>query len=127
MRHTIARAISACFHILLTLALPASGQRRKPPATAVPAPPQPYVSPWSRPWTGPTKEEAAEFFRLQAEADAVRQILAEREHARALQDPAEYELQQERQLAAAYATLGIDYPYTFPDAPFSAEDFETHV
>ncbi|MFM9447534.1 hypothetical protein [Streptomyces acidiscabies] len=127
MRHAIARAIFACFHILLTLALPASGRRRKPPAAAAPVPPPPYVSPWSRPWTGPTKEEAAEFFRLQAETDAVRQALAERERGRALQDPDEHALQQERQLAAAYATLGIDYPYTFPGAPFTAEDFGTRV
>lgn len=121
MRHAIARAIFACLHILLTLALPASGRRRKQ-ATA-PVPPPPYVSPWSRPWTGPTKEEAAEFFRRQAEADAVRQVLAEREHT--LQDPAEHARQQERQRAAAYATLGIDYPYTYPGAPFPADAFRT--
>ncbi|MDX3388309.1 hypothetical protein PV682_43775 [Streptomyces niveiscabiei] len=109
MRHAIARAIFACLHILLTLALPAKGRRRKPPTAAAPVPPPPYVSPWSRPWTGPTKEEAAEFFRRQAEADTAR----------------ERELQQERQRAAAYATLGIDYPYTYPGAPFPAEAFRT--
>lgn len=109
MRHAISHAISACLHTLLSLALPAKGRRRKPPTAAAPIPPQPYVSPWSRPWTGPTKEEAAEFFRRQAEADTAR------EHA----------LQQERQRAAAYATLGVDYPYTYPGAPFTATDFRT--
>ncbi|MET8983312.1 hypothetical protein ABZX85_47895 [Streptomyces sp. NPDC004539] len=105
MRHSIARAISACLRTLLSLALPATGRRRKHPAAALPVPPEPYVSPWSRPWTGPTKEEAAEIFRRQAEEDALR------------------ELQGERRRAAAYATLGVDYPYTYDGAPFGAADF----
>ncbi|MHC5905854.1 hypothetical protein ACVNF4_18425 [Streptomyces sp. S6] len=108
MRNLIAHAISACLRTLFSLLLPATGKRRKQPATPAPTPaPQPYVSPWSRPWTGPTKEEAAEFFRRQAAADAER----------------ETRLQYERRQAAAYASLGMDYPYTYDGAPFSAEDF----
>ncbi|WP_416975769.1 hypothetical protein [Streptomyces sp. 4F14] len=113
MRHAISHAISACLHILLSLALPARGRRRKPPTPATPILPQPYVSPWSRPWTGPTKEEAAEFFRRQAAADTERHLQAERL------------LQQERRRAAAFATLGVDYPYTYNGAPFTLTDFRT--
>ncbi|QNP71841.1 hypothetical protein IAG44_22110 [Streptomyces roseirectus] len=103
MRDSIARAISACLHTLLSYLLPAQGKRRKctPPAVA-----EPYVSPWTRPWTSPSKEEAAAIFRRQAEADAVRE-----------------RLQQERRQAAAYATLGVDHPYTYDGAPFGPDDF----
>jgi len=106
VRNSTARAISACLRTLLALLLPATGKRRKPQNAPAPAP-QPYVSPWSRPWTGPTKEEAAEFFRRQAAADAER----------------EARLQHERRRAAAYASLGMDYPYTYEGAPFGADAF----
>ena len=71
MRHSIAHAISAYLRTLLTLTLPGRGKRRKPCTTSVPAP-QPVVpvSPWSRPWTSLSKEDAAEIFRLQAEHHA---------------------------------------------------------
>ena len=36
---------------------------------------------------------------------------------------AEREHQQERRRAAAFATLGVDYPYTYDGAPFGADDF----
>ncbi|MHC5908203.1 hypothetical protein ACVNF4_30615 [Streptomyces sp. S6] len=108
MRHSIARAISACLRTLFSLLLPATGKRRKPQAAPAVAPtPQLYVSPWSRPWTGPTKEEAAELFRRQATADAER----------------ETRLQYERRQAAAYASLGMDYPYTYDGAPFGPDAF----
>ncbi|WP_075739010.1 hypothetical protein [Streptomyces acidiscabies] len=68
MRHSIAHAISAYLRTLLALTLPGRGKRRKPCTTPVPAP-QP-VSPWSRPWTSLSKEDAAEIFRLQAEHHA---------------------------------------------------------
>ncbi|WP_246562106.1 hypothetical protein [Streptomyces roseirectus] len=85
----------ACLHTLLDLVLPATGKRRSPSPVTPPAQPEPYVSPWSRPWTSPGK------------ADAVR------------------ELQEERRRAAAYASLGIDYPYTYDGAPFAADSFPT--
>ncbi|WP_416970365.1 hypothetical protein [Streptomyces sp. 4F14] len=56
------------------------------------------VSPWSRPWTGPTKEEAAALFRQQETATL------------------ELHLQRERRRAAALATMGIDHPYTYDGA-----------
>ncbi|MET8981236.1 hypothetical protein ABZX85_37145 [Streptomyces sp. NPDC004539] len=101
MRNFTARAISACLRTLLQLLLPASGRRRAPQPLAVPTPAEPHVSPWSRPWTSPSKAEAAAFFRQQAERD----------------------LQYERRQAAAYATLGVDYPYTYEGAPFGMDDF----
>jgi len=101
MSQLIAHAILACLRTLLELLLPASGKRRATPQPAAPTPAEPYVSPWSRPWTSPTKAEAAAFFRQQAERDA----------------------QFERRQAAAYATLGVDYPYTYDGAPFGADDF----
>ncbi|MBT2401058.1 hypothetical protein [Streptomyces sp. ISL-100] len=65
------------------------------------------VSPWARPWTGPTKQEAQELFRQQAEATL------------------ELNLTQERRRAAALATMGMDYPYTYEGAPFPASAFAT--
>ncbi|QNP76226.1 hypothetical protein IAG44_14125 [Streptomyces roseirectus] len=62
-------------------------------------------SPWSRPWTSPTKEEATALFRRQSDATL------------------ELRLKQERRTAAALATLGIDYPYTYDGAPFGADAF----
>ncbi|HEY8981248.1 MAG TPA: hypothetical protein VIU15_16865 [Streptomyces sp.] len=96
MRQSIAHAISACLRTLLSHLLPGTGQRRKPHHPApVPATPVIPVSPWSRPWTSPSKEEAAELFRLQ----------------------------RERRRAATLATMGVDYPYTYEGAPFGMEDF----
>ncbi|MEV0471813.1 hypothetical protein [Streptomyces prunicolor] len=65
------------------------------------------VSPWSRPWTGPAKEEAQELFRQQAETAL------------------ELHLCRERRRAAVLATMGVDYPYTYEGAPFPASAFET--
>jgi len=114
MRHAIAHAISACLRTLLAHLFPGTGRRRKPTSTTpTPAPAQPYVSPWSRPWTGPTKEEAAELFRLQAE------------HAEQTEAAWELRLQWERRRAATLATMGVDYPYTYEGSPFSPDDFRT--
>ncbi|MET8982571.1 hypothetical protein ABZX85_44040 [Streptomyces sp. NPDC004539] len=106
MRDAIARA--------LTWALLAFTPRRRPgrhsstyltaqPAALGPVP----VSPWSRPWTSPTKEEAAALFRRQAEAETEREL----------------RLQRERRQAAALAALGIDHPYTYDGAPFGPDAF----
>ncbi|MET8981541.1 hypothetical protein ABZX85_38700 [Streptomyces sp. NPDC004539] len=117
MRHSIAHAISACLRTLIALLLPATGRRRKccvktPAAPATPEPVTPVipVSPWSRPWTSPSKAEAAEIFRRQEEA-------------RLWAEVAELHLQRERRRAAAYAAAGVDYPYTYEGAPFGAEAF----
>ncbi|QNP71930.1 hypothetical protein IAG44_22615 [Streptomyces roseirectus] len=103
--------LSACLRTLLALVLPATGRRRK---QCVPEPvpvPVPVESPWSRPWTSPSKAEAAEIFRRQAERQA--------------QVEAAWELrvQWERRRAAALATLGEDYPYTYEGGPFGADAF----
>ncbi|HEY8985990.1 MAG TPA: hypothetical protein VIU15_41250 [Streptomyces sp.] len=63
------------------------------------------ASPWSRPWTSPSKEEAAALFRQQGAATL------------------ELRLKRERRHAAALATMGIDYPYTYDGAPFGADAF----
>ncbi|WP_411146330.1 hypothetical protein [Streptomyces sp. x-80] len=70
-----------------------------------PAPSAEPVSPWSRPWTSPTKEEARAIFRQQVEATLALQVI------------------RERRRAAALATMGVDYPYSYPGAPFTAEHF----
>ncbi|HEY8978540.1 MAG TPA: hypothetical protein VIU15_03025 [Streptomyces sp.] len=65
----------------------------------------PPPPPWSRPWTSPSKEEAAALFRQQDAATL------------------ELRLKRERRHAAALATMGIDYPYTYDGAPFGADAF----
>lgn len=113
MRNCIAHAFLAYLCTLIALLLPATGSRRKCCVKAPAAPaPEPVIpeSPWSRPWTSPSKEEAAAIFRRQAEA-------------RAWAETAEAELQRERRRAAAYAAAGLEYPYTYEGAPFGAEAF----
>ena len=63
------------------------------------------VSPWSQPWTGPTKAQAHELFRQQMETTL------------------ELNLTCQRRRAAALATMGVDYPYTYEGAPFPASAF----
>jgi len=105
VRNSIARAISACLRTPLTVLLPAKGKHRQTEPVEAPARPEPYVSPWSRPWTSPSKAEAAAFFHQQAEATL------------------ELRLQRERRRAAALASLGVEYPYTYEGAPFGPDAF----
>ncbi|MFC8196639.1 hypothetical protein ACFUTV_14710 [Streptomyces sp. NPDC057298] len=65
------------------------------------------ASPWSQPWNLPTKREAQELFRQQAETTL------------------ELNPTLERRRAAALATMGVDYPYTYEGAPFPASAFAT--
>ncbi|MFJ5098449.1 hypothetical protein [Streptomyces sp. NPDC088557] len=60
------------------------------------------VSPWSRPWTCPTKEEAAERFRREADTTARLGVI------------------RERRTAAVLASLGVDYAYGY-----AGDQFET--
>jgi len=110
MRDAIAAALAQVCSVLLGSRQAKPGrhsaaffaERSEPtPESATP------VNPWSRPWTGPTKEEAQELFRQQAEAAL------------------ELRLCRERRLAAVLATMGVDYPYTYEGAPFPASAFET--
>ncbi|MFJ9429087.1 hypothetical protein ACIRQY_05410 [Streptomyces sp. NPDC101490] len=63
------------------------------------------VSPWSRPWSSPSREEVAERFRWEAENTPGLLII------------------RERRRALDAASRGLDYPYTYPGAPFRAEHF----
>ncbi|MFM9448897.1 hypothetical protein [Streptomyces acidiscabies] len=116
MRQSIAHAFFACLRTLLSLVLPGTGQRRRAAVHTAPAP-EPVIpeSPWSRPWTSPSKEEAAEIFRQRAELQA--------------QAKAAYNLrrQRERRRVLEFASMGIDYPYVYPGSPFGLDEFEVHT
>ena len=108
MRDAIARTLTWALSFFFT---PQNPRRRPGRHTAdfltaqpAPLPPAP-VSPWSRPWTSPSKEEAAALFRQQDAATR------------------ELQAQRERRRAADLATRGIDYPYTYDGAPFGLDAF----
>ncbi|MEW2635736.1 hypothetical protein AB0903_29885 [Streptomyces sp. NPDC048389] len=99
MRDVIARALVW----VLRMVLPARGRHgaTEPATSPEPAP----VNPWSRPWTSPSKEEARAIFERQAETTMKLGII------------------HERRRAAELATMGVDYPYTYPGAPFTRSAF----
>ncbi|GAA1901955.1 hypothetical protein GCM10009837_26300 [Streptomyces durmitorensis] len=102
MRDRIARALTWALSVLA----PRRPGRHSAAFLADHAEPTPTsVSPWARPWTGPTKEEAAAFFRQQSESTM------------------ELALIRERRRAAVLATMGVDYPYSYPGAPFGPSAF----
>ncbi|MFM9611653.1 hypothetical protein [Streptomyces niveiscabiei] len=106
MRDAIARALAWALLVFTPRHRP--GRHTATYLSAQPAAPGPApVNPWSRPWTGPTKEEAAALFRQQ---DAATLDL-------------DFHVQRERRRAAALATLGVDYPYTYDGAPFGPDAF----
>ncbi|WP_075734262.1 hypothetical protein [Streptomyces acidiscabies] len=109
MRHSIAHAFLAYLCTLITLLLPATGTRRK---CCAPPAPEPVIpeSPWSRPWTSPSKAEAAEILRRRAEAEA-------------WANSEEAALQRERRRALVYAAAGLEYPYMYKGSPFGPEAF----
>ncbi|MFE7467431.1 hypothetical protein ACFU6R_25465 [Streptomyces sp. NPDC057499] len=100
MRDLIARTLA---WVLSVLAPRRPG--RHSAAHLAPQPAPAPVSPWSRPWSSPSKEEAAAIFRQQAETTMQLGVI------------------RERRRAAALATLGVDYPYTYNGAPFPASAF----
>ncbi|MFJ2131641.1 hypothetical protein ACIO8F_26160 [Streptomyces sp. NPDC087228] len=100
MRDLIAHTLAWVLSVLA----PRRPGRHSAEFLAEPSEPAP-VSPWSRPWTSPTKEEAAAIFRQQAETTMELGVI------------------RERRRAAALATLGVDYPYTYDGAPFPASAF----
>ncbi|QNP71413.1 hypothetical protein IAG44_19560 [Streptomyces roseirectus] len=104
MRDAIARALTWVLTTFLTPHRPGRHTADFLTAQPQPLPPAP-VSPWSRPWTSPSKEEAAAFFRQQDAADQERRV------------------KRERRRAAALAARGIDYPYTYDGAPFGPDAF----
>ncbi|MCX4882191.1 hypothetical protein [Streptomyces sp. NBC_00847] len=108
MRDAIARALVWVLSVLPGTRRPQPGRHsaaffaEQPAVTPEPTP----ANPWSRPWTGPTKEEAQELFRRQAKTAL------------------ELRLTHDRRRAAALASIGVDYPYTYEGAPFPASAFE---
>ncbi|MGW0559610.1 hypothetical protein ACWDZ4_02980 [Streptomyces sp. NPDC003016] len=117
MRDRIARALSW----VLSLLAPRRPGRHSaaffaepPEPTVEPAP----VSPWSRPWPTPTPEHIRSLYApLRGEDVALTRpyVLAK--------TTVELGVIHERRRAAALATLGVDYPYTYPGAPFPASTF----
>lgn len=96
MRDRIARALAWTLSVLA----PRSPGRHSAAFLAEPECAPAPVNPWARPWTGPTKEEAATFFRQQSESTMELGVI------------------RERRRAAVLATMGVDYPYSYPGAPF---------
>lgn len=106
MRDVIARALLW----VLRLLLPARGRHSAAPA-CIPEPlsePAP-ADPWAKPWRSPSKEQARALFQRQAE------------------DTLELRIKQERRRTLYYATQGLDFPYTYPGAPFPASAFTARV
>lgn len=66
------------------------------------------VSPWSRPWTGPSSTDARRIFRPETDAESTLVLSP---------------VQRERRYAAEFAAIGVDYPYTYKGAPFPRSAF----
>lgn len=107
MRDAIARALTWVLALLPWTRRPEPGRHAAAYFAAQPAPaPEPTsVNPWARPWTGPTKEEAAEFFRQRAETTLELHVI------------------RERRRAAEFATVGVDDPYAYDGAPCPVSAF----
>ncbi|MEO3976417.1 hypothetical protein [Streptomyces sp. CAU 1734] len=93
MRDLIACALTWVLNLFPWTRRPEPGRHTAHYLTAHPQTECP-VSPWSRPWAGPTKEQAAARFRQEAEDTLKLRVV-----------------QQHRRRALYYATHGIDYPY----------------
>ncbi|MEV1092692.1 hypothetical protein [Streptomyces microflavus] len=102
MRDRIARALS---WTLSVLAPRRPGRHSAAFIAGLPEPSPTPDNPWARPWTGPTKEEAAAFFRQQSETTMELGVI------------------RERRRAAALASLGMDYPYRYEGDQFQALAF----
>ncbi|MEW1549292.1 hypothetical protein [Streptomyces tsukubensis] len=89
MRDLTVRALAWALRLLL----PARGRHRTSGPVAPPAPTPTPVSPWARPWTGPSADTARAIFT----AYEVHALTPE---------------QRERFYATAWAEIGWDYPYT---------------
>ncbi|CUW30106.1 hypothetical protein TUE45_04825 [Streptomyces reticuli] len=111
MRDVIARALMW----VLRLVLPARGRHAAPVHTPEPLPEPEPVNPWSRPWRSPSKEEAAELFRRQAE-DTLELRAVEL-----------IQLRRRIALRLAEGAPEDEYPYTYPGAPFPASAFAVAV
>ncbi|GAB3951769.1 hypothetical protein [Streptomyces sparsus] len=137
MRDVIARALVW----VLRMALPARGRHGATPAT-VPAP-SPEPAPTDS-WSTPTpRSRTAPKSRTAPRSGPTPWLTPTPAHVRALRAPLRGEdvvlvrpyvladtarelgVVQERRRAAELATLGVDYPYTYPGAPFTRSAFAT--
>lgn len=113
MRDVIARALVW----VLRLLLPARGRHSAAPVYT-PEPESAPVDPWSRPWPTPIPEHIHTLYApLRGEDVALARpyVLAE--------TTMELGVIHERRRAAALATMGVDYPYSYPGAPFPTSAF----
>ncbi|MFI1826629.1 hypothetical protein ACH41E_09240 [Streptomyces sp. NPDC020412] len=94
MRDHIVQALVRVLTLLIPRTRPGRHTAEYLAARSAPGPASRPVSPWNRPWPGPTKEQAQAFL-----------------------------LQQQRRRVLYYATEGVDIPYTYPGAPFAADAF----
>ncbi|MGW0560923.1 hypothetical protein ACWDZ4_09860 [Streptomyces sp. NPDC003016] len=118
MRDRIARALAWALSVL-TPRRPgrhsATFLAELPEPTTEPAPP---VDPWSKPWPTPTPEHIRTLFTPLRGED----VMLTRPHVLA-ETTMELGVIGERRRAAALATLGVDYPYTYEGAPFPRSAF----
>ncbi|MDT0411062.1 MULTISPECIES: hypothetical protein [Streptomyces] len=107
MRDSIARAL--CWVLCLLFPRPRPGRHSAAHFAFVQAESQVAAraalrdSPWRRAWTGPTKADVTSYFARHADCNSPDAL-------------AELRAIRERRRAAALATVGLDYPYTYPGA-----------
>ncbi|MGA5219347.1 hypothetical protein ACPCAE_25225 [Streptomyces cinereoruber] len=118
MRDVIARALSRAFSILAPRR-PGRHTAEFLTRQAEPVRTEPVrIDPWSKPWPTPTPEHVrARYAPLRGE-----DVALTRPYCRA-DGTADLGLICERRRAAALATLGVDWPYTYEGAPFPASAF----
>ncbi|MGW6879255.1 hypothetical protein ACWGEU_03155 [Streptomyces goshikiensis] len=70
--------------------------------------PEAAANPWSRPWTGPSAAQVRAVFRPETSTESTLPLSP---------------MQRERRWAVQFAEIGVDYPYSYPGAPFDARAF----
>ncbi|MGW8884767.1 hypothetical protein [Streptomyces sp. NPDC055749] len=76
------------------------------------------VNPWNKPWPTPTPEHVRALYAPLRGED----VALTRPYCR-MDATLELGIIRERRRAAELASLGVDYPYTYPGAPFPASAF----
>lgn len=117
MRDVIALALA----YVLRLVLPSRGRHAAAPVPAPePAPESARVSPWDRPWPTPTPEHIKTLHTpLRGDDVALTRPYVTAETTMALG------VIRERRRAAELATMGVDYPYSYPGDHFQEFAFAT--
>ncbi|MGW4033375.1 hypothetical protein ACWEFL_29450 [Streptomyces sp. NPDC004838] len=113
MPDRIPRTLARVLALLLRTCRPGPGRHTGRDLTGHPEPkPTPVpVNPWSRPWTGPTREEARATFQRQSETTFQ---LRRSPHG-----------EQRRLRALYYAPRGAGLPHVFRSAPLPADTIPT--